>query len=204
MPCVNGPAGRLTGQLATASSAEGNHAASASPTAGPAGPGSIGSTQHFNSTSPLISANGNYAAVLTGDGSFVLCFTTNGVPDLARVYWSAAGNGAGQFSVIHDGSGKTVPRGGPPYQAIMWADGNLVLFVGDDPENIGAPYCGAAPIPRNRFASDCTSESPKRLGPVSPHQANNVLRAPVGSPDRDHSGAYRRPAEGRRASRRGA
>jgi hypothetical protein len=38
---------------------------------------------------------------------------------------------------------------------------------------------GAAPIPRNRFASDCTSESPKRPGPASPHQASNVLPAPV-------------------------
>jgi hypothetical protein len=92
---------------------------------------------------PLVSANGRFAAVVQDDSNLVLCFATNGVADLGRAYWSVLADAAGQVAVYHNSTGQVEKLGGPPYQARMWPDGNFVLFVGDDPLNIGVPYWGS-------------------------------------------------------------
>jgi hypothetical protein len=87
--------------------------------------------QWMSSDAPLVSADGRYAAYLQSDANFVLCRTTNGVPDLSRPYWSTFADAAG-----HVGG----QRVGPPYYARMQSDGNFVLYNGRDPGRTGPAY----------------------------------------------------------------
>ena len=87
--------------------------------------------QWMTTDAPLISANGLYAAYLQDDANLVLCYTTNGAADLSRPYWSAFANAAAAVGG---------PRTGPPYYAVMQADGNFVLYNGPNPGNQGPPY----------------------------------------------------------------
>jgi hypothetical protein len=47
--------------------------------------------QSMANDTPLVCADGRYAAYLQSDANLVLCHTTNGAPDLSRPYWSCAG-----------------------------------------------------------------------------------------------------------------
>jgi hypothetical protein len=91
----------------------------------------LATSQWMSTDAPLISANGLYAAYLQDDANLVLCYTTNGAADLTRPYWSVFANAAGQVGG---------PRIGPPYFAVMQADGNFVLYNGPDPGSQGPPY----------------------------------------------------------------
>jgi hypothetical protein len=73
--------------------------------------------QSMANDTPLVSADGRYAAYLQSDANLVLCHTTNGAPDLSRPYWSCAGNAVGNY--VNGGQ-----RLGTPYVATMQSDGN--------------------------------------------------------------------------------
>src|ERR1022692_346864 len=81
----------------------------------------LATNQSLANDNALISADGRYAAYLQDDANLVLCYTTNGAPDLSRPYWSCAANAVGNYV---DGG----RRLGIPYEAIMQGDGNFVLY----------------------------------------------------------------------------
>src|SRR5689334_7924831 len=73
----------------------------------------------------LVSDNGQYFAVMQGDGNFVLYYATATVPptpDGKRPFWAT--------NTSHSGS----------CFAIMQNDGNFVLYAGLDPAHAAAPY----------------------------------------------------------------
>ena len=86
----------------------------------------------------LMSAHGQYAALLRGDGNLVLCGTIASavqgqppVPDLTRVYWSA-------FDQDPDHRYGAATTGS--YFAVMQGDENFVLYNGAHPGSSGGPY----------------------------------------------------------------
>jgi hypothetical protein len=92
---------------------------------------SLSAGQWLGNDSYVVSANGRYAAYLQDDANFVLCAANSGYPDLSKPYWSAAGNRPDGF---------IGPRTGPPFFAVLLADGDVRLCNGNGDTGFGVDY----------------------------------------------------------------
>ena len=161
-----------------------------------------------------ISAHGQYAALLRGDGDLVLCGTTANtvqgqppVPDLTRVYWSA-------FDQDPDHRYGAAATGS--YFAVMQGDENFVVYNGAHPgrvagrapwaiRNYGEPQTDSVAVIRNddTFAvlpgTDPNSTATPRYVSTARSMAQEQTRA---AQQGDLRPRLRRPLPGR-AVRRG-
>jgi hypothetical protein len=104
--------------------------------------------------------NNTYAAVLLANGDVVLCYgTPSSGPDLSRRYYSLVQD-AGPAHLVDPSWQFDPAQADGQYVAYMQSDGNLVLYRGSDPAQLGAPYWASNTNQPNPTGNYCASLGP--------------------------------------------
>jgi len=120
--------------------------------------------------------NNTYAAVLLANGDVVLCYgTPSSRPDLSRQYYSFVKD-AGPAHLVDPNWQFDPAQTDGQYVAYMQSDGNLVLYRGPDPTQLGAPYWASNTNQPNPTGNYCAS-----LGPDGNLRVHNAAATTVGA-----------------------